>query len=67
MRRICSAIRRLLDRAIGCYCHIAIVFNHLCRAKNIAGLLLEQRRRKEEERRVAHLYEKTFLCGIPVA
>jgi hypothetical protein len=34
------------------------VFNHLERARNIAGLLLEQRRRKEEERRISHLYEK---------
>ncbi len=65
MRRICNTIRRLLDRSAGC-CHM-VVFNHLCRAKNIAGLLLKQRRRKEEERRVAHLYEKTFLCRISAA
>jgi hypothetical protein len=58
MQRICAAIRNLLDRMA-----YMIVFNHLERAKNIAGLLLEQRRRKEEERRLVHLYEKTCLLS----
>jgi hypothetical protein len=55
MQRICRSIRKLLDRV-----SYMIVFHHLDRAKNIAGLLLEQRRRKEEERRIAHLYEKSI-------
>lgn len=58
MKRICSAIRKLLDRMA-----YTTVFNHLDRTRNIAGLLLEQRRRKEEERRLAHLYEKTFVMS----
>lgn len=53
MRRICTAIRKLLDRITH-----RTVFNHLERAKNIAGLLLEQRRRKEEERKMLYRYEK---------
>jgi hypothetical protein len=53
MQRICSAIRHLLYRM-----GHRIVFNHLERTRNIAGLLLEQRRRKEEERKISHLYEK---------
>jgi hypothetical protein len=60
LRRICTAIRNLLGRM-----GHRIVFNHLERARNIAGLLLEQRRRKEEERRISHLYEKTHpLCHL---
>jgi hypothetical protein len=58
MQRICSAIRKLLDRMA-----YVTVFNHLDRTRNIAGLLLEQRRRKEEERRLSHLYEKTFMMS----
>ena len=58
MKRICSSIRKLLDRMA-----YMTVFNHLDRTRNIAGLLLERRRRKEEERRLTHLYEKTFVMS----
>jgi hypothetical protein len=46
MRRIVSVIGKLLAR-IGC---TTIVFDHLERSRNIAGLMLEQRRRKEREK-----------------
>ena len=42
---ICRAIKKLL---LGMTRYI-ILFNHLERSRNIAGLLLEQRRRKEKE------------------
>lgn len=54
MRRICTSIRKLLDRM-----SYMIVFHHLERARNIAGLLLEQKKRREEERKIAHRYEKS--------
>jgi hypothetical protein len=63
MRRIISAIGRLLAR-MGC---TTIVFDHLERSRNIAGLLLEQRRRKERERAMEHYEQKRFglasLCA----
>ena len=46
MRRIVFVIGKLLAR-IGC---TTIVFDHLDRSRNIAGLMLEQRRRKEREK-----------------
>ena len=45
MRRIAGAIGRLLEKI-----RYTIVFDHLDRSKNVAGLLLEQKRRKERER-----------------
>jgi hypothetical protein len=44
LHRICGAIKKLLRIA-----YYTILFNHLERTRNIAGLLLEQRRRKEKE------------------
>ena len=55
LQRICAAIRKLLERMA-----YLIIFNHLERARNIAGLLLEQRRRKEEEKLIMHRYEKYY-------
>lgn len=55
MKRICSPIRKLLDRMA-----YTTVFNHLDRTRNTAGLL-ERRRRKAEKRRLTHHYEKTFM------
>ncbi len=46
MRRIVSVIGKLMTR-LGL---TTIVFDHLQRAENIAGLMLERRRRKERER-----------------
>jgi hypothetical protein len=46
MKRIVSAIGKLLAK-IGC---TTILFDHLERSRNIAGLMLEQRRRKEREK-----------------
>ena len=46
MRRIVFVIGKLLAK-IGC---TTIVFDHLERSRNIAGLMLEQRRRKEREK-----------------
>ncbi len=46
MRRIVSVIGKLLTR-MGLS---AVVFDHLQRSENIAGLMLERRRRKERER-----------------
>ncbi len=46
MRRIISVIGRLLARMDH---STTIVFDHLERSRNIAGLMLEQRRRKEHE------------------
>jgi hypothetical protein len=47
MQRISSAIAKLLAR-IRC----TIKFDHLGRASNIAGLLIEQKRRKERETQI---------------
>ena len=60
MRKTYVAIRSLLDRM-----SYMIVFNHLDRTRNIAGLLLEQRRRKEEERRIAYWSEKGIYAFSP--
>ena len=46
LHRICRAITKLLAGVT----HYTILFNHLGRIRNIAGLLLEQRRRKEKEK-----------------
>ena len=46
MRRIVFVIGKLLVK-MGC---TTIMFDHLDRSRNIAGLMLEQRRRKEHER-----------------
>jgi len=48
MRRIVFVIGKLLAK-IGC---TTIVFDHLKRSRNIAGLMLEQRRRKEREKAI---------------
>jgi hypothetical protein len=45
MKRIADAIVRLLTKI-----RYTIVFDHLDRSRNMAGLLLEQKRRKERER-----------------
>ena len=55
MQRIYAAIRKLLDKI-----SYMIIFNHLERARNIAGLLLEQRRRKQEEKLLMYQYDKYF-------
>ncbi|HEX2557436.1 MAG TPA: hypothetical protein VHK86_03865 [Nitrososphaera sp.] len=55
LQRICMAIRNLIERVA-----YMTIFNHLERARNIAGLLLEQRRRKEEEKLIMHRYEKYY-------
>jgi hypothetical protein len=70
LQRICAAIRKLLDRMT-----YMIIFNHLERARNIAGLLLEQRRRKEEEKFLMHQYQRQYYdagfmtgqCGLATA
>lgn len=63
MRRIVYAIGRLLTK-MGC---TTIVFDHLDRSRNIAGLMLEQRRRKEYERAMEHYGIRRFaplsLCS----
>jgi hypothetical protein len=58
MQRICAAIKKLLERMMS----FMIIFNHLDRTRNIAGLLLEQRRRKEEEKFLMHQYQKQYYC-----
>lgn len=55
LQRICTSIRKLLDRRA-----YMIIFNHLERARNQAGLLLEQRRRKEIEKCLMHQYQKQY-------
>ena len=55
LQRICASIKKLLDRMT-----YMIIFNHLERARNHAGLLLEQRRRKEIEKYLMHQYQKQF-------
>jgi hypothetical protein len=55
LQRICTSIRKLLDRM-----PYMIIFNHLERARNQAGLLLEQRRRKEIEKNLMHQYQKQY-------
>lgn len=59
MKRIVFVIGKLLAK-IGC---TTIVFDHLERSRNIAGLMLEQRRRKEREKEMemASLYGLTPL------
>lgn len=56
MRRIVFVIGKLLTK-IGC---ITIVFDHLERSRNIAGLMLEQRRRKEWEKMTDLLGGRAF-------
>lgn len=53
LQRICMSIRKLLDRN-----SYMIIFNHLDRARNHAGLLLEQRRRKEIEKYLMYKHQK---------
>jgi hypothetical protein len=48
MRRIVSVIGKLLAKM-----GLAVVFDHLQRSENIAGLMLERRRRKERERMIS--------------
>jgi hypothetical protein len=55
LQRICLSIRKLLDKMA-----YMIIFKHLERAKNHAGLLLEQRRRKEIEKYLLHQYQKRY-------
>jgi hypothetical protein len=55
LQRICASIRKLLDRI-----PYMIIFNHLERARNQAGLLLEQRRRKEIEKNLMYQYQKQY-------
>ncbi|HKZ61387.1 MAG TPA: hypothetical protein VJZ68_03080, partial [Nitrososphaera sp.] len=55
LQRICSAIKKLLDKMA-----YMTVFNHLERARNHAGLLLEQRRRKEIEKYLMYQYQKKY-------
>src|SRR4029077_10786662 len=45
LQRICMSIRRILDKM-----PYVIIFNHLERGRNQAGLLLDQKRRKEIEK-----------------
>jgi hypothetical protein len=55
LQRICMSIRKLLDKMA-----YVIIFKHLERAKNHAGLLLEQRRRKEIEKYLMYQYQKQY-------
>ena len=68
LRRICRAITKLL---VG-MTYYTILFNHLERTRNIAGLLLEQRRRKQKEQFIVihrinnmALYRRGRLGGFP--
>lgn len=58
IQRIYAAIKKLLEKMS----HL-IIFNHLDRTRNYAGLLLEQRRRKEIEKNLLYQYEK-HLYGV---
>jgi hypothetical protein len=61
MQKIYMAIRKISGK-MG---YMIIIFNHLERARNIAGLLLEQRKRKEEEEKfLTHLYHKQYYNGF---
>ncbi|HEY3095144.1 MAG TPA: hypothetical protein VGJ42_05235 [Nitrososphaera sp.] len=55
LQRICMSIRKVLDKM-----PYMIIFNHLERARNQAGLLLEQRSRKEIEKKLMHRYQKQY-------
>jgi hypothetical protein len=59
LQRICMSIKKLLERTA-----YMIIFNHLERARNHAGLLLEQRRRKEIEKYMMHQYQKYYAGGL---
>ena len=58
LQRICTSIRKLLERMA-----YMIIFNHLERARNHAGLLLERRRRKEIEKDLMHEYQKQYYSA----
>lgn len=62
MRRIVSAIGKLLTRMASC----TIAFDHLERSKNIAGLMLEQRQRRERERMMEMLAARMFPPASPM-
>ena len=49
MQRICAAIKKLLEKMMS----FMIIFNHLDRTRNIAGLLLEQRPTERFGRNIA--------------
>jgi hypothetical protein len=55
LQRICMSIRKVLDKM-----PYMIIFNHLERARNQAGLLLERRRRKEIEKKLMHRDQKQY-------
>jgi hypothetical protein len=58
MQRIYNAIMGLLQNASQ-----MIVFNHLDRKRNIAGLLLDQRRRRHEEMAMMHEYQMHYYSN----
>jgi 3-phosphoglycerate kinase len=58
LQRICAAIKKLLEKMA----HM-IIFSHLERTRNHAGLLLEQRRRKEIEKYLMHQYQKQYYSA----
>jgi hypothetical protein len=55
LQRICISIKKLLDKM-----PYIIIFNHLERARNQAGLLLEQKIRKKIEKNLMHHYQKQY-------
>ncbi len=61
MRRIVSVIGRLLA---GMDCSTTIVFDHLERSRNIAGLILEQRKRQEQEHMMEMLSSSYDMTGL---
>jgi hypothetical protein len=61
MQKIYMAIRKISGKMS----YMIIIFNHLERARNIAGLLFEQRKRKEEEEKfLTHRYHKHYYNGF---
>jgi hypothetical protein len=57
LQKIFMAIKKLAEKMM---IYMTINFHHLERARNIAGLLLEQRKRKEEEKFLIHRYDKYY-------
>lgn len=59
MRRIKDGISKLLSKI-----KYTLVFDHLDRSRNIAGLLLEQKRRKEREKMFAMFPDRAEAFGL---
>jgi 3-phosphoglycerate kinase len=58
IQRICNAIKKLLEKTGS-----IIIFSHLERTRNIAGLFLDQRKRRKVEEFLMHQHGKRYYSN----